>query len=267
MPRDIDRKLIALDIDGTLVTYDEVLSDDARDAVAAVRAAGHYVVLASGRSLIAMTPVAAELKIEDSWIVASNGAVTARIDATADMGYTLERVETFDPEPVLRMLKEELPHARYAVEDVGVGFRMTELFPEGELNGEHRVVDFEDLWAADVTRVVVRSPGETSAEFHEIAARLGFDDVTYAVGWSAWMDIAPQGVTKASALEVVRKELGVAAESTVAVGDGSNDIDMLRWAGRGVAMGHASETVRAAADEVTGSIDGDGVVEVLRSLL
>ena len=267
MARDTERKLIALDIDGTLVTYDEVLSDAAREAVAAVRAAGHHVVLASGRSLIAMTPVAADLKIEDEWIVASNGAVTARIDASAPMGYTLERVETFDPEPVLRMLKVELPHARYAVEDVGVGFRMTELFPEGELNGEHRVVDFEELWAGDVTRVVVRSPGETSAEFHEIAARLGFDDVTYAVGWSAWMDIAPQGVTKASALEVVRKELGVAAENTVAVGDGSNDIDMLRWAGRGVAMGHASEPVQAAADAVTGSIDDDGVVDVLRSLL
>ena len=267
MPPELGRKLVALDIDGTLVTYDEVLSDDARDAVAAVRAAGHHVVLASGRSLIAMTPIAAELKVEESWIVASNGAVTARLDAKADMGYVLERVETFDPEPVLRMLKEELPHARYAVEDVGVGFRMTELFPEGELNGEHRVVDFEDLWAGDVTRVVVRSPGETSAEFHQIAARLGFDDVTYAVGWSAWMDIAPQGVTKASALERVRQELGIPPENTVAIGDGSNDIDMLRWAGRGVAMGHAADAVRAAADEVTGTIEEDGVVDVLRSLL
>lgn len=267
MPSDSDRKLVALDIDGTLVTYDDVLSDDAREAVAAVRAVGHHVVLASGRSLIAMTPVAAELKIEESWIVASNGAVTARLDPSSEMGYTLERVETFDPQPVLRMLKEELPHARYAVEDVGVGFRMTELFPEGELNGEHRVVDFEDLWAGHVTRVVVRSPGETSAEFHEIAARLGFDDVTYAVGWSAWMDIAPQGVTKASALEQVRKELGVAPENTVAVGDGSNDIDMLRWAARGVAMGHATDTVKAAANEETGSIEDDGVVEVLRTLL
>ncbi|MFI6427182.1 HAD family hydrolase [Promicromonospora sp. NPDC050880] len=267
MARDSGTKLIALDIDGTLVTYDDVLSDAARDAVAAVREAGHHVVLASGRSLIAMTPVAAKLGIEESWIVASNGAVTARLDPRAETGYVLERVETFDPEPVLRMLKEELPHARYAVEDVGIGFRMTELFPEGELDGEHRVVDFEDLWAGQVTRVVVRSPGETSAEFHEIAARLGFDDVTYAVGWSAWMDVAPQGVTKASGLEMVRAALGVAPQDTVAVGDGNNDIDMLRWAGRGVAMGHATDPVKAAADEVTGSIDDDGAVAVLRSLL
>nr|BFF19475.1 hypothetical protein GCM10025730_29960 [Promicromonospora thailandica] len=74
-------------------------------------------------------------------------------------------------------------------------------------------------------------------------------------------------MTKASGLEMVRAALGVDPADTVAVGDGSNDIDMLRWAGRGVAMGHALDAVRAAADEVTGSIEDDGVVAVLRSLL
>ncbi|WP_125772797.1 HAD family hydrolase [Antribacter gilvus] len=258
--------LVALDIDGTLVTYDDVLSPAARDAVAAVRAAGHHVVLASGRSLVAMTYVAADLGIETGWMVASNGAVTVRLDPEVPEGYVVEDTVTFDPEPALRLLREHLPHARYAVEDVGLGFRMNELFPEGELNGEHQVVAFDELWAREVTRVVVRSPGETSADFHRVAAGMGLEDVTYAVGWSAWMDIAPQGVSKATALEKVRAELGVEPSRTVAVGDGRNDVEMLRWAARGVAMGHADEVVRASADEVTGSIDDDGVVAVLRSL-
>ncbi|MCF4120647.1 HAD family hydrolase [Antribacter sp. KLBMP9083] len=258
--------LVALDIDGTLVTYDDVLSDAARHAVAGLRTAGHHVVLASGRSLIAMLPVAAELGIDSGRLVASNGAVTVRLDPTEPGGYALEEVETFDPEPALRLLKEHLPNARYAVEDVGVGFRMNELFPEGELNGEHQVVEFEELWAGEVTRVVVRSPEETSDDFHRLAAHLGLEDVTYAVGWSAWMDLAPFGVSKATALEKVRVALGVAADRTVAVGDGRNDVEMLRWAARGVAMGHADDVVRAAADEVTGTIDEDGVVPVLRSL-
>ncbi|WP_318843095.1 HAD family hydrolase [Myceligenerans pegani] len=259
--------LVALDIDGTLVTYDEELSDAARDAVTAVRAAGHHVVLASGRSLIAMTPLAAELKIDEGWIVASNGAVVARLDPNAPEGYELVHVETFDPGPALRLLRQELPHARYAVEDVGIGFRLTEHFPDGELQGQHEIVDFEELWSADVTRVVVRAPGSSSDEFHRLAEAVGLEDVTYAVGWSAWMDIAPMGVTKASGLERVRQELGVPEERTVAVGDGANDIDMLRWAARGVAMGHASERVRDAADEITDGIEEDGVVPVLRSLL
>jgi hydroxymethylpyrimidine pyrophosphatase-like HAD family hydrolase len=74
-------------------------------------------------------------------------------------------------------------------------------------------------------------------------------------------------VSKASALEDLRKRLGVEPFATVAVGDGANDLEMLAWAARGVAMGHASEPVRQAADEVTGTIEDDGAVDVLRSLL
>ncbi|WP_246012584.1 HAD family hydrolase [Myceligenerans xiligouense] len=259
--------LVALDIDGTLVTYDEELADETREVIAAVLAAGHHVILASGRSLISMTPLAAELKIDEGWIVASNGAVVARLDRSAPEGYELEHVETFDPGPALRLLREELPDARYAVEDVGIGFRLTEHFPDGELQGEHEIVDFEELWSADVTRVVVRAPDSSSDEFHRLAEAIGLEDVTYAVGWSAWMDIAPMGVTKASGLERVRAALGVSPERTLAVGDGANDIDMLRWAARGVAMGHASERVRDAAGETTGGIEENGVVPVLRSLL
>lgn len=260
--------LVALDIDGTLLDYDQTLSDVVRDAVRDVRAAGHHVVLASGRSLIAMTPVARLLGIETGWMVCSNGSVTVRLDPERPGGWVVERTETFDPEPALRLLRQELPEARFAVEDVGVGFRLNELFPDGELDGEHSVVDFEELAAGgEVTRVVVRSPDATSTDFHRLVERLGLDDVTYAVGWTAWMDIAPQGVTKATALDHVRERLGVEPACTLAVGDGHNDVEMLRWAARGVAMGHADEAVRAVADEVTGTIEEDGAATVLRSLL
>lgn len=259
--------LVALDIDGTLMTFDEVLSDAARAAVVAVRAAGHHVVLASGRSLTAVLPVAEQLGIERGYLVCSNGAVTARLDPGVPEGYELTEVVTFDAGPALRLLREKLPDARYAVEDIGVGFRMTELFPDGELNGVHRIVGFDELWADEVTRVIVRAPHGTSEDFHELAQHLGLDDVTYAVGWTAWMDIAPLGVTKATALEQVRGALHVQPHRTVAIGDGHNDIDMLAWAARGVAMGHAPAGVREAADEVTGSIGDDGAVPVLQSLL
>ncbi|WP_265521662.1 HAD family hydrolase [Oerskovia flava] len=259
--------LVALDIDGTLMSYDQELSEDVRDAVADLRAGGHHVVLATGRSLLAVTPVAEILGIDRGWVVASNGAVTARLDPDAPEGYVLEDVVTFDPGPALRLLRDQLPGARYAVEDIGVGFRMSELFPDGELEGVHQVVDFDDLWAGEVTRVIVRSPESTSDTFHELVEHLGLDDVTYAVGWTAWMDLAPLGVSKATALEQVRRGLHVQPHRTVAIGDGRNDVEMLGWAARGVAMGHADAVVRAAADEVTGSIDDDGAVTVLRGLL
>ena len=90
--------------------------------------------------------------------------------------------------------------------------------------------------------------------------------VEYAVGWSAWLDITPEGVSKAAALEGVRRRLGVEPGATVAVGDQRNDLEMLRWAARGVAMDNAPDEVKAAADEVTGHVDDDGLVAVLRSL-
>ncbi|NMR21122.1 HAD family hydrolase [Cellulomonas fimi] len=259
--------LVALDIDGTLVTYDEAMSDAVRHAVAGVRAGGEHVVLATGRSLHATLPVAQHLGIDEGWLVTSNGSVTTRLDPDAPGGYQITERITFDPGPALRLMHAELPDALFAVEDVGVGFRMNGLFPDGELSGRQAVVDLEDLWSDHVTRLVVRSPGHTSEQFHELVHRMGLSDVTYAIGWTAWMDIAPHGVTKASALEKVRQLLGVEPSRTVAIGDGSNDVEMIDWAARGVAMGHAPQHVREVADEVTGTIEDDGAVEVLLSLM
>lgn len=260
-------RLVALDLDGTLLTYAGDLRSPVRDAVAAVHGAGHHVVLATGRSLHATVPVAQELGIERGYAVCSNGSVTVRLDPALPGGYELDEVVTFDPAPALRLMAREFPDAYLAVEEVGVGFRMNKLFPEGELSGRHEVVDLDDLVSRHVTRLVVRSPGHTSQEFHDLVARCGLADVTYAIGWTAWMDVAPEGVTKASALERVRGLLDVAAARTVAVGDGSNDVAMLRWAARGVAMGHAEVPVREAADEVTGTVDEDGAAAVLHSIV
>ncbi|QAY64881.1 HAD family hydrolase [Xylanimonas allomyrinae] len=259
--------LVALDIDGTLLHFDQTLSPAVRDAVRDVAEAGHHVVLASGRSLVAMTPVATQLGITSGYMVCSNGAVTVRADRQAPGGWVVEDMVTFDPEPALRRLARQMPGARFAVEDVGVGFRLTELFPDGELDGEHRVVDLEDLWDEEVTRVVVRAPETPTVEFHTSVADLGLSDVTYAVGWSSWMDIAPLGVTKAAGLEKVRASLGVPSSRTMAIGDGYNDVEMLRWAARGVAMGNAEEAVAAEADERTLAVEQDGAALTLRTLL
>ena len=109
-----------------------------------------------------------------------------------------------------------------------------------------------------------RSPSE---EFSELVERIGLHGVSYAVGWSAWLDLAPEGVSKASALEQVRRRLCVEPHRTVAVGDQRNDIEMLRWAARGYAMGQAPPEVVEVADRVTGTVDEDGLAEALDEVL
>jgi hydroxymethylpyrimidine pyrophosphatase-like HAD family hydrolase len=127
-------------------------------------------------------------------------------------------------------------------------------------------VPFEQLVDGPATRVVVRSVDHTSEEFAELVHAAGLHGVGYAVGWTAWLDLAPEGVSKASALERVRARLGVPPTSTLVVGDGANDLEMFAWAHRSVAMGQAREDVRTAADEVTAPVGDDGLALVLEPL-
>jgi hydroxymethylpyrimidine pyrophosphatase-like HAD family hydrolase len=259
--------LVALDVDGTVVDYDQTLSERVRAAVAAVRDAGHHVVVSTGRSIMGTTRVLADLGLTHGRAVLSNGAVTVLLDPDEPAGWRVHRTVTFDARPAVDLLRRELPEALFAVEVTGVGTRVSGPWPEGELSGELFTVPFEELLDGETTRVVVRSPEHTPEHFMELVERIGLHGVTYAVGYTAWLDLAPEGVSKASALEEVRAELGVDPSRTLAVGDGRNDLEMLGWAARGVAMGQSPDVVLEVADEVTGTVEQDGLAEVLEGLV
>lgn len=262
-----DWRLVGLDIDGTLMHWGGEISDAVADAVERVRLSRNHVVLATGRNIVATMPVAERLGIKRGWAVTSNGAVTIKLNPASPGGYDIVRTVTFNPAAALHVVREEMPDAFFAVEDLGVGFRVTKEFPMGELVGRQLVVDFDALCHDDVTRVVIRAPGADVAHFDEIVHRIGLNDVTYAVGYSAWLDLTPPGVSKASALELLREELGVHPAHTVAVGDGNNDIEMLRWARTSYAMGNAPARVVEAARSEVPPVDEDGVLEVLNPLV
>ena len=260
-------RLIALDLDGTTITHAGVLRPAVREAVQAVAATGMHIVVATGRSIVATTPILNALGLTTGYVVCSNGAVTLALDADEPQGYQILETVTFDPAPALELLRDSWPDAVIAVEELGVGFKVSAPFPDGELDGELRVVTWDELVADPVTRVTFRSPTGTSEDFEELAERIGLHEVNYNIGFTAWMDINPEGVSKGSALELLRRRLEVEPMHTVAVGDQRNDLEMLQWAARGVAMGNAPEEVKAVADEVAGHVDDDGLVPVLLSLL
>lgn len=262
-----DWRLVGLDIDGTLMHWGGDISADVVEAIERVRLSRNHVVLATGRNIVATMPVAERLGIKRGWAVTSNGAITLKLSPSVPGGYEVVHAVTFNPRAALELIREEMPDAFFAVEDLGLGFRVTKDFPMGELVGSQRIVDFESLCREDVTRVVIRAPGADIDHFNDIVARIGLNDVTYAVGYSAWLDLTPPGVSKASALERLREELGVHPAHTVAVGDGNNDIEMLKWAGDSYAMGNAPQRVIDAARTVVNPVDEDGVLEVLIPLI
>jgi len=258
-------RLVALDIDGTLLrwvdgagTTHEEISPGVYAAVHRAAAEGAHVVLASGRSAHGMTRIAELLDLpvdgaERLWVVASNGAVIFRYPPVE-----VVHEETFDARVAVAAVLKHHPRALVAVEERGVGYRVNAHFPIGELSGDMIITELDELVAGPVSRVIIRDPEATADDFVELAARLGLHGTDYVVGWTAWMDLAPVGVSKASGLRYVATAVGVDAADVLAIGDGRNDLEMLRWAGRGVAMGQAVPEVHEAADASTLSVDEDG---------
>lgn len=253
-------ELVALDIDGTLLDADQRLATGVRAAVRRAAASSH-VVLATGRTILGTKTVAERLGLSSGYTVCSNGAVIVDLRTWQPV-----EVTTFDPGPAVRLLLEYVPDALVAVEDLGVGNRVNAPFPPGELSGLQTVEPIESLIAKPVPRVVIHHPGWTAMRLSEVVAGVGLHGVTYAVGTTAWLDLAPAGVTKAAGLERVRGWLDVPRDRTLAVGDGRNDVEMLQWAHRGLAMGNASADVREIADEVIGHVDDGGLTTELNRL-
>lgn len=259
--------MICLDVDGTLVNHDGEMSQAVKDAARAIVAAGHEVVISTGRSLGATLPVIQMLGIESGYAVCCNGGVTARIDLSLEDGYEVVERKTFDPAPALRALVKAMPTAKYALEDDAGQFLSTERFQDASFGVVATPVPLDAMLEATAVRLVVFSTDSTAEEFGEAVGTMGLSGVTYSVGWTAWLDIAAEGVTKASGLEVLREKRGFDIGATIAVGDGRNDIEMLAWAGRGVAMGQAPDEVKAVADEIAAGVDEDGLATVLREIL
>lgn len=228
---------------------------------AILRAADHgaHVVLSTGRSLIGTVPIAEDLAIEGTLALCSNGAVWWD-SATKSV---VKHVR-FDALAVVERLRELLPGAVYGTELTGYGNLSLGRFPDGDLWGVVREVDLAELVAEPTARLVVRWLDRTPEELALRLSGVELPGVTWTLDHTVpWLTAGPVGVTKGAALEELREQLGVAVEDTLAIGDGHNDVEMLRWAARGVAMGQAPATVQEAADEVTGTILEDGAATTL----
>ena len=286
-----ERLLVALDVDGTILDIEGRISERMMASLARLRARGVRLVISTGRGIQAALPVAHRVGLTDGWMICANGAITLRMDPTAPRGYEVIDSVTFDPADAIAALSRAVPDGIVAVEVLGGGFKVSRPFPDGELIEAQRVVSLEEMASQPVTRVVLRAPGMDVEEFSELVAGCGLHSVEYAIGWTAWLDVAPAGVTKASALQALAARLGADAGQvghaghaeqtgqtghagqtgrimhTIAVGDGANDIEMLRWAGIGAAMGSAPQSVKDSSDIVTEPVWHDGCAALLDAVV
>jgi hydroxymethylpyrimidine pyrophosphatase-like HAD family hydrolase len=268
MPQSSERsngqvRLVASDLDGTLLRSDDSVSQRTLEALARTVAAGIRFVLVSARSPGWLAPEAARLGL-DGIGICCNGAVV--------YDYGAERVLIHRPlEPETA---RELVHGlRLAAPGVVFGcerpsgftaepayrplFRPPDSIPRA---------DGLALVAEPVTKLVLQHPELSQPELHAIAAGFGGETIEACYSGAGLVEIAAAGVTKGAALGDLCAELGIDSGETIAFGDMPNDVSMLEWAGRGVAVANAHPDVLAVADEVTASNDEDGVALVLERL-
>ncbi|WP_280446740.1 HAD family hydrolase [Nocardia brasiliensis] len=252
-------RLIALDVDGTLLDTGSPVSERVAAAVRAAIGAGAHVVVTTGRTVLTTRPVLAELGLIEGHALCSNGAV--QVDVANGQPVA---IEAFDPAPAVLALRALIPEMIFAVEKVGVGHWATGVSP-GEFSiGEYLLVDHGALSSEPTPRLNGWWPQGTLAQMRALLHELEVPGASWVHGeFGPWLTVSRQGVSKGWALERLRCALGVPHTATLAIGDGYNDREMLRWAAHSVAMDNAPDEVKTLATEVTGTVHEDGVATVL----
>ena len=261
-------RLVATDLDGTIVRTDGTISVRTKDALAAAQGAGLLVVFVTGRPPRWMQPIA-EATGHTGLAICMNGALVY------DMGREVV-VEEHPLEPavaaeLVEILRRALPEISFAVDGAqGIAheptYRSRFPFPPGVL-----VAEVEKLVSTPVTKLLARHEGMSGDEFLAAALALaedleGLAEITFS-GVDGLLEISAAGISKAFTLENLATGHGIGAHEVVAFGDMPNDLPMLAWAGHAVAVANAHPDVRQMADEVTASNDEDGVAQVVERLL
>ncbi|WP_040927990.1 HAD family hydrolase [Saccharomonospora azurea] len=263
-------RLIASDVDGTLLTPMEQVAPRTADVVARAVDDGVPVILVTGRPPRWIPPVAEATGLT-GYAVCANGAVLYDIseDRVVDVPGRLDPVHLND---LAEALDHALPGCTLAAERIGTKAVDDDLrnfvieadyhnpWQDGEGVEAHRA----EVLGHPAVKLLVSHRKMTSDEM-AVAARSVLGDsvhITFSTG-GGLIEISSPGITKASGLADVAERLGVSAQETISFGDMPNDLPMLTWTGHGVAVANAHPTVLEAADEVTASNAEHGVAQVL----
>jgi Cof subfamily protein (haloacid dehalogenase superfamily) len=265
--REVPVRLIATDLDGTLLRTDGSVSAFTRETLARARDAGITVVFVSARGPNGVRAVADEAQV-DGLAICSNGAVVIDLGTGETVKHRALAAEV--ALDVVRELRKRLPDVTFATETESQ-FALESGFqgawddwqpPEGTRYG-----DALELVVAPVTKLIARDPVGPNARLAEVTADVVGDRAAVSMAGEWVVEINVAGVNKGAALEELAAELGVAAEEVVAFGDYPNDLPMLAWAGTSIAPANAHPDVLAAVDETTAPNDEDGVALAIEQLL
>ena len=259
--------LIATDLDGTLLRTDGSISPRTRAAIDAAQHAGLTVVFVTARPPRVVRHLAEAAGLSGV-AVCSNGAIL--YDLAQDHFISHERLEMELARELAEILRAHSPNIRFATEHghtLGYEPDFPQFFEEPEGGAAPRVDHVHRLFEGELTKLLVHHPDHGPDDLAALVAeKVGLRaHVNHSGG--DFVEIGAPGVSKASGLELLCHHLGVRAEQVIAFGDMPNDLPMLKFAGRGVAVANAHRAVLDAADEITASNDEDGVAIRIEQVL
>ncbi|MFD4571439.1 HAD family hydrolase [Streptomyces sp. NPDC058417] len=259
-------RLIATDLDGTLLRADESVSARTRDALAAATAAGAAHIVVTGRAVPWTRHILDDLAY-DGLAVCGQGAQV--YDAGAHRLLTSVTLDRQLAGVALAKIEAEVgPLYLAASRDgldgevlVGPGYAVTDRLPSTPFT------DASDLWTAPLNKIYIQHPELSDDELAEAARRAAGGFVGVAMAGEGVVELLPLGLSKATGLSLAARRLDLRSADTIAFGDMPNDIPMFAWSAHGVAMSNAHDELKAVADEVTTSNEEDGIAAVLNRLL
>ncbi|MFC8430398.1 HAD family hydrolase [Streptomyces sp. NPDC057253] len=259
-------RLVATDLDGTLLRSDESVSQRNRDALAAATAAGAAHIVVTGRGVRWTRHILDDLGYQGLAVCGQGSQVYHAGEHRLLTSVTLDRQLAA---VALAKIEAEigplfLAASRSGLDGdvlVGPGYSVTGALPSIPFT------DASDLWAAPLSKIYIQHPELSDDELAQASVRAAGGFVSVALAGQGIVELLPLGLTKATGLSLAARRLGLKAADTIAFGDMPNDIPMFAWASYGVAMADAHEELKAVADEVTSSHEEDGIAVVLERLL
>ena len=263
-------KLIATDLDGTLLNSAGEVSARSRTALRLAQQAGFVVVLVTGRPSRMVLPLAEHLGLQGH-IICSNGAATHRLpEGSAE---DLQPIPAAVLHTLIPRLRAEIPGVSLALE-WGSGMAREQDVPDvahaaeaGSASQESAPDLLSLLDAQPILKLIARSPALGTLALNARINALGAGQVHASSSGAPFSEVAAAHVSKAYALERLCGLLGVAARDVVVFGDAPNDLPMMKWAGRAVAVANAQPEVQQVAAEITLQNDEDGVAVYVERLL
>jgi Cof subfamily protein (haloacid dehalogenase superfamily) len=260
-------RLVALDLDGTVMGHDLVIPRAVREAIGEAQAAGVQVTLATGRMFGATLPFARLLGIRAPLICYQGALIRDPLTDEVLLATNMPGDEA--AEAVRLLLERDIFVLAYIDERLHIAERRAELehylslHPDGA-----EIVVSDDLpaevrAAAPTKLLFIAEPPIVTGELIRLQAHFG-ERLMITRSHQLYGELAAPGIAKGVALERLAAHLGVPREATLAIGDQENDLSMLAWAGLGLAIGNAAPVVREAADAIVPSVHEAGVAWAIR---